>query len=101
VELGRLPDQWIVIDLGAAVSVAKVRLFVSQYPDGSTTHAVLTRETTGDPWTPRYTFSGATVDNQVLEYSPPLAWPNVRYVMVDTSASVSWVAWKEVEIYAP
>jgi hypothetical protein len=98
---GGYPTQWIEVDLGAAASIAKIRLFVSQYPDGSTTHQVLTRETSGDPWTLQYTFSGATVDNQVLEHVPAAPWTNVRYVRVTTTASVSWVAWKEIELYAP
>jgi hypothetical protein len=98
---GGYPPQWIQIDLGAPVSIGRVRLFVSQYPDGSTTHRILTRATPGDPWDLKYTFAGATVDNQVLEYSPVPSWTNVRYVLVDTQSSVSWVAWKEIEVYAP
>ena len=98
---GGYPYQSIQIDLGAPVAVGKVRLFVSQWPDGSTTHRVLTRTLASDPWALQYTFSGPTVDGQVLEYSPPVAWPNVRYVMVDTISSGSWVAWKEIEVYGP
>jgi hypothetical protein len=98
---GAYPDQWIDIDLGAPVPVGRIRLFVSQYPNGSTTHQVLTRATTSDTWDLQHTFSGNTVDKQVLEYSPATAWPNVRYVRVETTASVSWVAWKEIEVYGP
>jgi hypothetical protein len=98
---GGYPEQWINVDLGAPISVGRIRLFVRQYPNGSTTHKILTRQTTGDPWDLRYTFAGATVDNQVLEYSPPTAWPNVRYILVDTVDSPSWVAWKEIEVYGP
>jgi hypothetical protein len=98
---GAYPDQWIDIDLGSPVDVGRIRLFVSQYPDGSTTHKILTRATTGDPWDLQYTFTGNTVDNQVLEYSPATAWTNVRYVRVETTASVSWVAWKEIEVFGP
>ena len=98
---GGYPDQWIDIDLGAPASIARVRLFVSQYPDGATTHKILTRATTGDPWDLQYTFTGSTVDNQVLEYAPPSVWTSVRYVRVETTAGVSWVAWKEIELYAP
>ena len=53
------------------------------------------------PGTSSTTFVGATVDNQVLEYEPASAWTNVRYVRVETTASVSWVAWREIELYAP
>ena len=97
------PTQWIEIDLGAPVPIGRIRLFVSQYPNGPSTHEILTRATNGvgDPWTLQYTFSGSTVDNQVLEYSPASAWTNVRYVRVNTTSSVSWVAWKEIEVYGP
>jgi hypothetical protein len=98
---GGLAPQWIEVDLGAPVAVGRIRLFVSQYPDGPTTHQVFTRATTSDPWTLQYTFSGTTVDNQVLEYIPGSPWTNVRYVRVNTSSSVSWVAWKELELYVP
>jgi hypothetical protein len=98
---GAYPDQWIDLDLGAPVDVGRIRLFVSQYPDGSTTHQILTRASTSDPWDLQYTFTGNTVDNQVLEYSAPSAWTNVRYVRVETTASVSWVAWKEIEVFGP
>jgi hypothetical protein len=98
---GDFPTQWIEIDLGAPVSIARIRLFVSQYPNGPSTHEILTRQTTGDPWTLQYIFSGSTVDNQVLEYAPASAWTNVRYVRVNTTSSVSWVSWKEIEVYAP
>jgi hypothetical protein len=47
---GGYPYQWIDIDLGSTASIARARLFVSQYPDGPTTHRILTRATTGDPW---------------------------------------------------
>jgi hypothetical protein len=98
---GGYPDQWIDIDLGAPVDVGRIRLFVSQYPDGATTHKILTRASTSDPWDLQYTFTGNTADNQVLQHSPASAWTNVRYIRVDTTASVSWVAWKEIEVYGP
>jgi len=98
---GAYPDQWIDIDLGAPVDIGRIRLFVSQYPDGSTTHQIKTRASTSDPWDLQYTFTANTVDNQVLEYSPATAWTNVRYVRVETTASVSWVAWKEIELFGP
>jgi hypothetical protein len=98
---GGYPTQWIEIDLGAPASIARIRLFVNQYPAGSTTHEIQTRETTADPWTLSYTFTGPTTDNQVLEHMPVTAWTNVRYVRVTTTASFSWVAWKEIELYAP
>jgi plastocyanin len=98
---GGYPPQWIEIDLGAPVSIALARLFVSQYPNGPTTHRIYGRATSGDPWQLLTEISGVTVDNQVLEYSPPSPWTNIRYVQVATTASPSWVSWKEVELIAP
>jgi hypothetical protein len=98
---GGYPTQWIDIDLGSTASIARARLFVFQYPDGPTTHRILTRATTGDPWDVQHTFTGVTVDHQVLEHVPGSAWTNVRYVRVETTSSVSWVAWKEIELFAP
>jgi hypothetical protein len=98
---GGYPPQWIEIDLGGPVSIALVRLFVSQYPNGPTTHRIYGRATNGDPWQLLTDISGVTVDNQVLEYAPPSPWTNIRYVQVSTTVSPSWVSWKEVELIAP
>lgn len=64
-------------------------------------HRVDGRATTGDAWAPLHEFSGNTSDNGVLEHIPGSPWTNVRYVRVHTPASVSWVFWREIEIYGP
>jgi hypothetical protein len=96
---GGYPPQWIDVDLGSAVSVGRVRLFINQFPDGSTTHRVYGRASTVDPWVLLHEFNGFTVDGQVLEHQPGTAWTNVRHVRVETNASPSWVSWKEIEVY--
>jgi hypothetical protein len=96
---GGYPPQWIDVDLGGVVSVGRVRLFINQFPDGATTHRVYGRASTSDPWVLLHEFNGVTVDDQVLEHQPGTAWTNVRYVRVETSASPSWVSWKEIEVY--
>jgi len=98
---GGYPPQWLEIDLDSPVSIARVRLFVSQYPEGLTTHRIWGRAALGDPWTMLAEISGFTVDNQVLEHSPATPWTNIRYVRIDTPSSPSWVSWKEVELFAP
>lgn len=98
---GEYPLQWIEIDLGAPVTIGRIRLFVTQTPNGATTHRIDGRATTGDPWTQLYEFNGVTNDNGVLEHIPGSPWTNVRYVRVNTTASVSWVSWREIEIFAP
>jgi hypothetical protein len=91
--------QWIDIDLGTPTSVGRIRLFVTQTPNGHTTHRIWTRATTSDPWDLKHTFAGSTSEGQVLEHVQDPAWTNVRYVRVDTASSPSWVAWREIEIY--
>ena len=98
---GAYPPQWIEIDLGAPVTIGKVRLYVAQTPEGATTHRVEGRATTGDVWALLHEFTGSTHDNGVLEHIPGSPWTNVRYVRVNTTASVSWVSWREIEIFAP
>lgn len=98
---GGYPPQWIDIDLGGVVSVGRVRLFVNQFPDGTTIHRVYGRPSTADPWVLLHEFNGHTVDDQVLEHQPGSAWTNVRYLRVETYASPSWVSWKEIEVYGP
>lgn len=46
-------------------------------------------------------FSGHTADDEVLEYKPDVPVENFQFVRVVTVKSPSWVAWKEIEIFAP
>ena len=98
---GGYPQQWIEIDLGAPVSIGRIRLFVAQTPNGLTTHSVEGRELPTDPWTQLHEFNGFTNDGSVIEQIPGSPWTNVRYLRVNTTAGVSWVAWREIEIFAP
>jgi hypothetical protein len=93
--------QWIEIDLGAPTTIGRIRLFVTQTPDGPTTHYIVGRAMTSDDWEQIHAFAGSTVDNQVLEHTFATPETDIRYVRVDTAASVSWVSWREIEIYAP
>ena len=36
----------------------------------------------------------------LLEYVPSAPWDGVRYLRVETRASPSWVAWREIEVFA-
>jgi F5/8 type C domain len=96
---GASAQQWIDIDLGTPTSVGRIRLFVTQTPNGVTTHRIWTRATTGDPWQQRHEFAAFTSEGQVLEHTQDPVWTNVRYVRVDTASSPSWVSWREIEIY--
>jgi hypothetical protein len=97
------PPQWIEVDLGQATTVAAVRLVAAQYPaEGATAHRVWTRGGgAGDGYVLRETLSGTTRDGQRLEARSGAPWTNVRYLRVETIQSLSWVAWKEIEVLAP
>jgi hypothetical protein len=45
----------------------------------------------------RAELAGSTVDGQVLEVAAG-PWAGVRAVRVETVASPSWVAWRELEV---
>jgi hypothetical protein len=97
---GAGPVAWIDIDLGAVVSIGHVRLVTAQNPAGPTEHKLLGAAAPGGELVLLTTLSGPTSDYQVLEVDAS-GWPPVRIVRVLTTASPSWVAWREVEIEAP
>ena len=98
---GAGPPQWIEIDLAAPVTIGRILLFVTQTPNGWTAHRIYGRAATGDPWQQLHEFNGFTNDNAVLEHVPASPWTNMRYVRVSTAASVSWVSWREIQVFAP
>jgi hypothetical protein len=93
------PVQWIEIDLGGSHPIRTVRLTVSQYPEGETTHRLLMRGASGD-FQLLHTFSGNTKDGDVLEFTAPQAIAGIQYVRVETTESASWVSWREIEVIA-
>ena len=103
---GAFAPQWIEIDLGRTYAVTGVVLWVTMLPDGYTHHTVLTRTEQGPEWTTAWTIEGPTADSQrlVAGLTSPSADPGgptfARYIRVVTDASPSWVAWREVEVYA-
>lgn len=91
------PVQWIEIDLGEAMAVA-VRLVVAQFPAGQTEHRVFGRVAPGAALVLLHTFSGDTADGDVLSFMVPISVGSVRILRVETVASPSWVAWREIEV---
>jgi hypothetical protein len=75
-----------------------VRLYVAQFPDGYTIHRVFGRAAGGAPDQLLHEFSGFTRSGDVLEYAPPAAWKDVRFVRVETVSSPSSAAWREIEL---
>jgi hypothetical protein len=96
---GQFAPQWIEIDLGAPVAIAAIRLGVDQTPDGETVHAVLGRSP-GGAYRELHVFRGMTRQSELLEFVPHAPQEDVRYVRFDTRASPSWVAWREIEVFA-
>jgi len=92
---------WIQIDLGApAPPGSEVRLVVAQSPAGETEHRVYGGPSP-DALIRLYTFSGSTADAQILSFTLDAAGPAVRYLRIETPASPSWVAWREIEVIPP
>ena len=94
---GAGPAQWLEIDLRGARTVDEIRLLVSQYPAGATTHVVSVRAA-GGSWRKVATLSGRTTDGQWLDVRPAEALAGIRYIRIETAASPSWVAWREVSV---
>jgi F5/8 type C domain len=96
---GDCAPQWIEVDLGAVQPVGEIDLGVAQYPDCQTDHRLYGRSSTSEGYTLLREFNEFTVDQQVLRF---LANParQLRYVRVETTSSCSWIAWREIEVYA-
>ncbi len=96
---GAGPPQLIDVALPATVSVDQIQLEVAQDPAGPTEHRVLVRGASGG-FHPVRTFQGSTGDGDWLVVAPAHPLEGVRTVRIRTVASPSWVAWREVRIYA-
>jgi len=89
--------QWIEIDLGKGSTVVGLRLLPDQTPEGFTTHVVLFSNDGGV--IAEHTFSGFTETKQWLEAWFDAPFRGVKTLRVTTTASPSWVAWFEIEVY--
>jgi hypothetical protein len=97
---GDYPPQWIEVDLGLVRTVGEIDLGVTQLPDSFTVHNVYGRANTSQPWTVLHSFAGYTIDQQLLHYV--LSTPeNLRYIRIETTRSLSWVGWREIEVWGP
>jgi hypothetical protein len=95
---GGYAPAWVEIDLGQAVAVLEIRLTVAQSPAGVTEHRVWGRVADGGDLVLLGTLSGETADSQILRLTSSGTWPAVRWLRVETTASPSWVAWREIEV---
>jgi len=92
------PVQWIQVDLQGSFRVTEIRLLVSQFPAGQTEHHLQVRGSGEDSFQTVFTFSGATEDGEWLVFVPEEPLENVGQVRVQTVASPSWVAWREIVV---
>ena len=91
---GGFAPQWIEADLGATYSVKKIRLTIEQSPAvQSATHVITINGVTVATLSGTFT-SGSTIEADLLN-----APTNGRFVRVTTTASNSWIAWREIAIY--
>jgi F5/8 type C domain len=98
------PPAWIELDLNQTVTLVKVHLLVEQSPAGQTTQQLYFGPSPA-PTALIATLSGNTKDMQWLEVDAPNnlsstgnSWPTGRYLRVQTTASPSWVAWREIVV---
>ena len=96
---GNDAPQWIEIDLGANFNIQEIRLVISQYPDGVTSHRILVKGSgTGGENTPIHTFESETAESDILTFTPAEPLLGIQFVRIETAASPSWVAWREIEV---
>jgi len=97
---GAYAPQWIELDLGRDYPISAIELMPAQYPTPArTTHRVYGRAADSATAVLLHQFAGTTADGQWLTVSVPSS-TCLRYVRVDTTASPSWVAWKEIVVLA-
>jgi hypothetical protein len=94
------PPAYLEIDLGAVLAIGEIRLLVAQSPAGTTHHRVTCRTTAGGTAKVLGDLTSATadLDQLILPVAPSVT---CRFVRVRTIESPSWVAWREIEVYAP
>jgi hypothetical protein len=91
--------QWLEIDLGQPATIGQLRLVVAQFPAGETHHVVYGRDAAG-ALRMLAELRGETDDGDVLTITPPAPWTGMRALRIETLASPSWVAWREVEAWS-
>lgn len=95
---GAEAPQHLEVDLGSDRKVREIHLLAAQFPDGETHHRLLLAGQDG-VFEVVKVFEGPTADGDLLVFHP--AEPvDARYIRVETVSSPSWVAWREIAVYA-
>jgi hypothetical protein len=95
---GAPPYQWIQIDLGGPATISEIQLQVSQSPAGETSHQVIGLTPDGARQVIAE-LNEFTEDLQWLAITPDQPLENIRFIRIETTASPSWVAWRELQIF--
>jgi len=88
--------QFITLDLGKSQTVSKIELLVDQSPNGPTSHRILGGSAL-QSLSVLATSDDSTYNGEWLVFPGP--FNNVRYLSISTTASPSWVAWSEINVY--
>lgn len=93
------PTQWIAIALDRLYLVDRIELVVAQAPPGPTTHVLWVDNGSGVRTRFRTISDIYTEDGQTLKFelNPPRP---VQEILIQTLDSPSWVAWREVKMFA-
>jgi RNA polymerase sigma factor (sigma-70 family) len=98
---GQYAPAWIERDLGASQPLSSITLLPAQDIPGLTVHEVwVSNEPIGNDRAKArriHTFKCETTNKQVLRFDFPKGLC-VRYVLVRTTQSPTWVAWWEIEV---
>src|SRR5437660_1403800 len=78
---GDYPPQWIEVDLGEPIAIARIRLIVEQFPNGRTVHRVLGRAAEGS-YRELKRFEGLTSTGQSLEWTPTVWVYGIQFLRV-------------------
>lgn len=90
-----------VVDLGSNYVIAEVRLLPSQSPAGETIHRLLVKgPATNHEYVLLHTLQGVTADSRWLTFKLPEPLQGIRYIRVETTSSLSWIGWREIEVIA-
>lgn len=97
---GDFPPQYIQIDLLKNTELHHVEMVIAQFPEGFTLHSLsATQHGESQNMEELHSFSGVTMDDQVLTYQFEPTNNTFRYLRIETLQSPSWVAWKEIRLY--
>ena len=94
---------WIQVDLQHSYELSEIKLFIAQSPNGNSDHLIYVSNSPIGSSLSQATllteFAGSTYMNQIIDYVLPTPI-SARYVEIDSVASVSWIDWREVQVFA-